>query len=296
MSCPVFLKNAGACAFLKSPEVTDMDISELRKGPHLSASAIGDYIDCGLLYKLGRIDKLLMEFRSDSLEFGSVIHRVLEEYYRMKMEGEILSAKELHQIFEKYWREAAEGKEDIRYSEGKDFNTLLLEGKELLTVCYNKIQHDRQFKVITVEEPFSFTIEGCPVPIIGAIDLIEEDDSESLVITDWKTSSRAYSNDEVDRNFQLTLYQIAAKKNGYVDREILLKFDCLIKTKTPKFEPYYTTRSETDELRAAKKIIEVWNGINKGVFIPNDGTSNWKCKGCAYKKACDDWFRREANE
>ena len=189
-----------------------MDISELRKGPHLSASAIGDYIDCGLLYKLGRIDKLPMEFRSDSLEFGTAVHRVLEEYYRMKMEREILSVKDLHQIFEKYWREAAEGKEDIRYSEGKDTNTLLLEGKELLTVCYNKIQIDHQFKVIGVEEPFSFSLEGCPVPIIGAIDLIEEDESETLIITDWKTSSRAYSNDEVDRNFQLTLYQMAGSK------------------------------------------------------------------------------------
>ena len=110
-----------------------MDLSELRKKPHLSASSINDYIDCGLLYKFGRLDKLLMEFRSDSLEFGSCIHRVLEEHYRMKMEGKLLSAKELHQIFETFWRETAEGKEDIHYSEGKDFNTLLLEGKELLT-------------------------------------------------------------------------------------------------------------------------------------------------------------------
>ena len=270
-----------------------MDISDLRKEPHLSASSINDYIDCGLLYKFGRLDKLPMEFRSDSLEFGSVIHKVLEEHYRMKMEGKFLSAKELHQIFESYWRETAEGKEDIRYSEGKDFDTLLLEGRELLTVYHNKIPEDN-FTIIGVEEPFSFMIGNCPVPIIGAVDLMEEDESETLIITDWKTSGRAYSNDEVDRNFQLTLYQMAAKANGYSDREILLKFDCLIKTKTPKFEPYYTTRSKTDEIRAAKKIREVWDGINKGVFIPNDGSSNWKCKGCAYKKACDDWFMEES--
>jgi putative RecB family exonuclease len=62
----------------------------------------------------------------------------------------------------------------------------------------------------------------------------------------------------------------------------------LIKTKTPKFEQYYTTRSEVDERRLAKKIIQVWDGISKGVFVPNDG--HWKCKGCAYKKACDEWL------
>ena len=55
-----------------------MDMSELRKEPHLSASSINDYIDCGLLYKLGRIDKLPPEFRSSDLELGSCVHRALE--------------------------------------------------------------------------------------------------------------------------------------------------------------------------------------------------------------------------
>lgn len=267
-----------------------MDLSELKKEPHLSASSINDYIDCGLLYKLSRIDKLPPEFRSDAMEFGSVMHKVLAERYRQKMIGNLLSSKDLHKLFETFWREEVEGREDIKYSEGKDFNTLLLEGKELLTAYLTKIPDD-QFKVIAIEEPFSFSIPGCPVPIIGAVDLIEEDESETLIITDWKTSGRAYSNDEIDKNFQLTLYQIGAKRNGYSDREILLRFDCLIKTKSPKFEQYYSTRSEMDEERAAKKIIEVWDGITKGVFIPNDGSSNWKCKGCAYKKACDHWFQ-----
>ena len=87
---------------------------------------------------------------------------------------------------------------------------------------------------------------------------------------------------------QLTVYQLAVKANGFSDREILLKFDCLIKTKTPKFEPCWTTRSEVDEKRLVRKTFQVWEGISKGVFIPND--QSWKCNGCAYKKACDEWF------
>jgi len=31
---------------------------------------------------------------------------------------------------------------------------------------------------------------------------------------------------------QLTVYQMSAKANGFKDRDILLKFDCLIKTKS----------------------------------------------------------------
>jgi putative RecB family exonuclease len=270
-----------------------MELRELRNCPHLSASSVGDYLDCGLLYKFGRIDKLQPEFKPDAMEFGSAIHLVLAEIYQQKMTGIDLSIKEIHELFEKCWTNIAAGNSLIHYAEGKDFKTILLEGKELLTAYYHKRPNDN-FNIIAIEEPFSFTVEGCPVPIIGAMDLIEEDSSGTIIITDFKTSARAYSNDEVDRNFQLTLYQLAARKMGYADREILLKFDCLIKTRAPKFESYFTTRSEADEKRATRKIIEVWKGIHKGVFIPNDSTSNWKCKGCSFKKPCDEWFMEDA--
>jgi len=101
---------------------------------------------------------------------------------------------------------------------------------------------------------------------------------------------RSLSVDEVDKNLQITIYHMAARANGYKDREMLLRFDCLIKTKACKFEQYYTTRSEMDEMRALKKIRHVWEGISKRVFIPND---SWRCKGCSYKNACDEWFMKE---
>lgn len=264
-----------------------MVLSELRQQPHLSASSIGEYVECSLLYKFGRIDKLPMEQKSDALEFGSCIHRVLEQYYNARMIGEKLLLKDVHQIFEATWKGIAEKREDIRYAEGNDFKSLLMYGKDLLTTWYNKLPDD-QFTILAIEEAFSFTLPGVAIPIIGAMDLVEEDSDGTLIITDFKTSGRAYSRDEVDHNQQLTMYQIAAKRNGYADREILLRFDTLIKTKTPKFEQYWTTRSELDERRLIKKAAQVWDGISKGVFIPND--TSWKCKGCAYKQACDEYL------
>ena len=63
----------------------EMDIMELKKEPHLSASSINDYIDCGLLHKFGRIDRVPPEFIADALEFGATIHRVLAEFYQERM-------------------------------------------------------------------------------------------------------------------------------------------------------------------------------------------------------------------
>jgi len=269
-----------------------MTLHELRNAPHLSVSAINDYTDCGLLYKLGRIDCFKPEFRPDAMEFGSAVHLVLAEYYQQKMAGVDLTLQEVHGLFEYHWQRLAEGNDEIQYAEGKSFDILLLEGKELLaTFFYKRSMHGCE--VIAIEEPFSFTIEGCQIPIIGAFDLIERDGSGTITIVDNKTSGRAYSMDEVDRNFQLTVYQMAARSMGF-SQELLLRFDCLIKTKNPKFEQYYTTRNETDEIRAKRRIIEVYKGISKGVFIPNDSSSNWKCRGCAFKKPCNEWFMEEA--
>ena len=270
-----------------------MELSELRNTPHLSASTITTYIDCSLQYYFSKVKRLPMEFVADALSFGTVIHLVLAEFYRSKMDGDRLSLKNVHELYRQFWTREAKDRSEIKYAEGKDFNTYLIEGVDLLTAWFNKLPDDN-FEIIGVEEPFTFEVPELPVPIIGAIDLIEQDDAGTIIITDFKTSSRAYAADEIDQNMQMTLYQLATRANGYVDREILLKLDCLIKTRSPKYESYWTTRTEIDEKRLIRKIQQVWEGISKGVFIPND--TSWKSKGCPYKKACDEWFLRGGDE
>ncbi len=264
-----------------------MDLTKLRDQPHLSVSSISDYLDCGLMFKFGRIDKLQPEFKADALIYGTAIHAVLAEFYESLKNGKKMSPKILAEIFEVHWERLAKDREDIQYKPEKDYDTLLLEGRELLNVFHQKLPED-EGAIVAIEEPFTFWLEGLPVPIIGVYDLVLEDTAGIITIVDHKTSSKAYANSEVDRNFQLTVYHLAARANGYQDREILLRFDCLIKTKTPKFEQYYSTRSELEERKAVKKILSVWEGITKGVFIPND--ESWKCAGCSFKRACEDWF------
>ena len=140
-----------------------MELSELRNTPHLSASSVGDYLDCGLLYKFGRIDKIRPAFTPDALEFGSAIHMVLAEIHQQKMVGVELSIKEIQESFEKHWTKLAKERVNIQYAEGKSFDTFLMEGKELLSVYYHKRSKD-SFMVIGVEEPFSIHLKDCPFP------------------------------------------------------------------------------------------------------------------------------------
>lgn len=266
-----------------------MVLSDLRQTEHLSASSIGTYVECSLLYYFSKVLRLQIETKNDNMEFGSAIHWVLEQYYQEKLIGEKLLLKDIHTLFETSWKQRAEDKTDIQYTKGHDFKSLFMLGKDLLTVWHQKLPDDN-YTILGVEEAFSFYLPGIEIPFIGGIDLIEEDEAGTILVTDHKTSARAYSAAEVDTNQQLTLYQCALKSMGYAGREILLKFDCLLKTKIPRFEQYYTTRSEIDEHRLMRKYAKVWEGIKAGVFIPND--QSWRCGSCAYRKACDEWFMK----
>jgi len=270
-----------------------MNLSELRKQPHLSVSSIEDYMECGLHFKFSRIDKIKTKYRADAQVFGGTIHKVLAEYNQERLIGNILTTTELQDLFEQQWTKNAKGQEDILYKKGKTIESLMSEGKKLIRVFGKNIEQSgiQKHTVIAIEEAFKFHLPGLPLPMIGAIDLVEEDDQRGIHIIEYKTSSSAYSADKVKTHFQLTVYQIAAKANGYGDRTINLRIDCLIKTKEPRFERYITARASIDEAKAVKRIQAVWKGIEKKVFIPN--TNSWKCADCGYRDDCNDWHNRD---
>ena len=159
--------------------------------------------------------------------------------------------------------------------------------KELLA-AFNRDLPEEDCKILGVEQLFTCELEGLPVPLIGIYDLVLEDPAGIITIVDHKTASKSYTMADANQNLQMTIYHMAARTNGYGEQDLLLRLDVLIKTKVPKFEQYYTARGDWEERRTIKKIQAVWEGITKGVFIPNDGS--WKCGNCGYKTACKEWF------
>ena len=152
----------------------DSSILEMRKQPHLSASSIKAYLDCGLYYKFSRVDKKQRTHTSDNLLFGSTIHKVLADYNQEKIIGNHMGLEDLTKLFEKYWTDAVNNTDNILYSKGKSFESLLAQGKELIKTYMSQAPRD-QYEIMAVEEPFAFTIDGMELPIIGVMDVVERD-------------------------------------------------------------------------------------------------------------------------
>jgi len=261
-------------------------LATLRTQPHMSASQLSSFLSCSLQHKFRYIDNIPSKSKSSSLIQGSAVHQVMEHFYNALKEGEILSADELLELYELRLRWLCSNSGEISFKDGEDYQSLLAQGKGLIKCFADNLEIDPAMKVLYVEEAFSIDIPGVPVPVIGAIDLVLESE-DSIIIVDHKTAGRGMSSADIDLLDALCTYQMSIKDRGHGDKEILLRLDCLIKTKTPRFEQYWTSRSELDEQRLVKKFQTAWAAIESGNFIPNDG--NWKCTTCSYQQECKDW-------
>lgn len=94
-----------------------MNIQEMRTKPHLSASAIAEYIECGLAFKFGRIDGVEPEFHPAQMSLGSAIHSALGAFYRSMRNGREMDLDRLLDEFSNFWAAEA-GRGDLRPKNG----------------------------------------------------------------------------------------------------------------------------------------------------------------------------------
>lgn len=240
---------------------------------YLSYSQLALYLECPLKYQLRYLEEggYGDEPVPAAMAFGSAIHQTLAQFYRQAMDGEPFSLAGFLAVFAAAW-EAEVEKKEVSYNYGEDFASLLVLGQELLKVFARAAQ---PLRVIAVEVPFEFKLEHprtgkeFHIPIKGVIDLIEEDENGTLWVVDHKTAGRAYSEQQIAGDLQMLIYAAAVKQLDVVEgREALLRFDVLLKTKTPQFLRYCMRRDDRDRERLFEIVTGIWKAIEAEAFYP----------------------------
>ena len=183
----------------KAEIILDIDLS----ARDWSASSLKVYLECKRKYYLKYIAKIRehsISLKPKGYELGLIIHDTLEEFYKNNYE---LTYNELIKIFN-------------TKKANNSFLTFELEVyreklKDFIELEINRFKNKR--KVISVEERFSFVIDG--IKINGAIDRIDET-ADAFEVIDYKTSSSL----KVDtlktypktKDFQLEFYYLAVKE------------------------------------------------------------------------------------
>ncbi|MBZ0264092.1 PD-(D/E)XK nuclease family protein [bacterium] len=252
--------------------------------PYLSASRIKTYLQCPQKYKLQYVDKIPWEFTPISLILGTTIHTVVECYYREYQNDRFMDAATMCTLFDEFWKNEIEGKT----LDTDEPDSVRLQGHELLKVFASEVQP--QF-VLSVEDSFEVDIidketgEILPVPLRGRIDLIEEDIHGNAVVVDLKTAARRPSDSEMHNNIQLWAYGYVERNCNVPtnDRDVLVRIDALVKTKTPAFDQRFTLVTRETDKKFVRMCKDIIHAIQAEAFPANPG---WGCEGCPVKEHC----------
>jgi RecB family exonuclease len=219
----------------------------------LSYSSISTYIECPLKFKLKYIDGL-SEKPKPYFSFGSSLHDALEFMYSFRPPPP--SLEDVLKYFEKNWISqgyASEEEEEGYFSYGKD----------ILREYYKENIKDLK-PPIAVEYKFDIEIDG--IPITGFIDRIDKLEGGSAEIIDYKSGKNVFDKAQVEKNEQLTLYQIAVEDSIGMDVKKLTLYHL------PSQTPVSVDSRDTNKIEQLKgKILEVSDNIAKGNFEAKRG-------------------------
>ena len=165
----------------------------------LSFTQISLYQTCPLCYKLQYIDGLKPKDRW-YFSFGSTMHLCAEYFFKVRVPPPP-SLNDLLQFYEENW--LSEG-----YESAEEEAKYKAYGREILSKFWEIHSADFQMP-LAVERMFYIDVEG--VKVRGFIDRVDKLESGGLSIVDYKTSKELFTTDNLEKDLQLTLYQLAAE-------------------------------------------------------------------------------------
>ncbi len=255
---------------------------QLQEKPHLSYSQINCYMTCPLKYRYHYLDKIEPPFVSSALVFGSCVHESVGAFYQSCLEGDPLSAGQVHDVYRQAW-ESHSKERPIRFFNGDTVETLTTKSKRMLDVFYEGF--DPTVQIIGIEEPFEVDLGKRMPPLVGWIDALELAPNGTVSVIDLKTASKRYSDNTVHSNLQLTCYSLGAQALGF-NGDTRFRLDVLLKTQNPELIRYETSRNDADRERFLKLVKNLWHGIKKEVFFPK---ADWQCGQCPFLDHCKNW-------
>lgn len=258
------------------------DIPEDMRDPILPGGAFSHsqyeaFKACGKAYEFKYI-KNLRSPPSPAMARGTAIHAGVEEALIAKKEGKPTSLEAMTALVSDAFDKA---KEEIPEWGDEKPDAL----KDTALSLY-RVYHSTALPKINpleIEEPFLVKVGS--ITVRGIIDLVDHEkegpgDPGKIVIADLKTSASKWSQNDVDKDTQLSLYTA-------VKGQINARIDNLVSTKTPAYHRLNTVRGASDHRNLTEDYEQTVDLIKKGVF-PMASMDSWKCtpKWCPYWGTC----------
>ncbi len=248
---------------------------------YFSYSRLSTFSQCPARFKIQYIDKI--ECKTESIEafVGIQVHEVLEFLYNQKnRDGKTPLLDTLLDIYRQIWEKKWHDQIAIfRYNiSWQEYYRL----GEKCIAWYYRTFHPFDEPVLGIEHPFDLELlDG--IRFKGFIDRVDQLENGDIVIHDYKTGKRAMSQQQADKDLQLSIYQLAMEKELASHEGIYLTWHFLqvgrsvTSTRTP-------TLLETHVTKITDQVNQIVSRIKNGSeFEPKEG---FLCNWCYYWEEC----------
>lgn len=267
-----------------------------------SASSVKDYIQCGLKFKYGRIDKATRSPAATHHKWmGDLVHNAiyasvarLSSFKSWAVMDSPMTTEDLDALFEELWsgtsgliKTEVQAREKFRFVEKSSplFNSISTPedaelvwkkiAKEMITYGVEML---KGLQIVELEKKLVFTI--LKKNFVGFLDVLAVDPTTGqYIFYDFKTSWDKEPESKLAEDIQFFCYALALKD--------ILKLDYWptgywVHLRTGKVVPYVLT-PKTFSIAMAK-MKKVFSNMENGVFFPAFGSP--LCKYCDFRHLC----------
>lgn len=253
---------------------------------YLSHSRLDAYRSCSLKFRFNYIDKIPAGFTPAPLAFGIAFHRAVEEALVGLLAGEFPPVGDLVKVFGVALDEEA-AKVPIRFGEKETRESMIEQAQRMLGAWTTWSRPTA--RILAIEHEFRVPIADWLPPLVGRIDLVEEDlETGRINVVDVKSSRNRWSLDDVRQHAgQLALYRAGVEdlvRN--IGKPARVGFEIITKGKTPVVERLYLDDGGETVERQVKAATMVVEAIERGIYLPSP---SWQCSTCPWARPCRDW-------
>jgi len=247
--------------------------------PIWSHSRIASFEKCPLQYRYRYVDRIKRDTQSIEAFLGNRVHEALERLYQEAAQGRTPALADLIDSYHRNWEAKFSDRITIvRANDGPDLYRR--RGESCLATYYARHQPFDQAETVGLEERVQMALDGeGRYQVQGYIDRLARAADGVLEIHDYKTSNTLPRPEDLKRDRQLTLYQLAVQKRFPEDREVRLIWHYLVQDQTLE-----SSRSPADLDRTRKETIKAIDRIEAARDYPPHESA--LCRWCEYRDIC----------
>ena len=245
-----------------------------------SPSKLDVYKNCARRYQYKYVDRIARGRKTPETVVGVAVHAAFEELYGLVSGGKIPTLGEVQALYEAAlateWDDSIQLK-DPRFTK-ENWQKV---GRYCVEQYYKAHAPFNEDRTVAVEKRVGFplTVEGKEYRIEGFVDRLSLAPDGAFEIHDYKTAKSLPSQEKVDADWQLALYEVAVRREWPDARAVRLKWHYVRHGAT-----LTSVRDEAARDRLLEDVSRTVAAIKHDhEFVPNPGPL---CDWCEYRDLC----------